>query len=275
MTDRVKKVCFTLNNYTQEEENEIYEYCELQALFCIIGREVGESGTPHLQGYINHKKSVRFSALVKVMPRAHITRANGTDADNLAYCSKEDKEPYQIGVPQTVGKRNDLTKAIAMAKEKKTLQEIAKECPEQFIKYHRGLERLVSSFQKPRDRNDPPQVYWIWGETGVGKTRFAFDQLPEEQIYIKDSTQWWDGYSQQECILIDDFDGKWEFRDFLRLLDRYKYRGQIKGGYVEINSSFIIITCEFPPQTYWQGNGLAQVLRRITEVHNFVKAPTP
>lgn len=96
--------------------------------------------------------------------------------------------------------------------------------------------------------------------------------------YIKDGTQWWDEYEQQEAIIIDDFDGKWPFRDLLRLLDRYPYQGQFKGGYVPINSPFIYITCEHPPDWFWgpmakapltgdrSANELAQMLRRIDEI---------
>ena len=81
---------------------------------------------------------------------------------------------------------------------------------------------------------------------------------------MKDGTPWWDGYTNQDVILIDDFDGKWPFRDLLRLLDRYPYQGQIKGGYVKINSPHIYITCEFPPADIYQpGNELNQIIRRL------------
>jgi len=77
---------------------------------------------------------------------------------------------------------------------------------------------------------------------------------------------WWDGYEQQEAIIIDDFDGKWPYRDLLRLLDRYPYQGQFKGGYFKVNSPYIYITCEFAPSYFWQGNEYAQVFRRLKEV---------
>lgn len=47
--NRVRRFCFTLNNYTKEEED------YLQAFPCtwlVMGKEVGESGTPHLQGEV-------------------------------------------------------------------------------------------------------------------------------------------------------------------------------------------------------------------------------
>jgi hypothetical protein len=48
--------CFTLNNYTTDE----LEFLSSSILGSgeynyIIGKEIGESGTPHLQGYIGAK----------------------------------------------------------------------------------------------------------------------------------------------------------------------------------------------------------------------------
>lgn len=261
----VQKVCFTLNNYTEAEYRLILDMRN-KCKFLVVGKEVGENGTPHLQGYANFDKRTRFTALKKLMPRAHIEKANGTDQQNLEYCTKQDKEAFVHGEPQSSGKRNDLKKVCEAVLEKKTIAEVATAFPEVYVKYSRGIEHLVSLLHKKRDVNDPPLISWIWGAAGVGKTRIAYDQLPHDEIYMKDGTQWWDGYTQQQCILIDDFDGKWPFRDFLRLLDRYPYRGQFKGGYVEINSPIIIITCEFPPDKFWQDNALAQVTRRIPHI---------
>lgn len=149
-----------------------------------------------------------------------------------------------------------------MVKEKKTIVEIADECPREVIKYNRGITALIGYGQKPR--TGPPNITWIWGKTGVGKTRWAFDE--HQSVYVKDGTMWWDGYMQQEAIVIDDFDGKWPVRDLLRLLDRYPYQGQVKGGYVQINSPYIYITSDRKPEGYWDRKIWTQMDRRINRV---------
>jgi len=259
------KFTFTLNNYTPEEETTIRAYAIAKAAFAVCGKEVGENGTPHLQGYMNLKAQTRFTAIKKLMPRAHIEIARGNDEQNNTYCGK-DKDFWTVGEPQRAGKRNDLKVAAEKIIAGATAPAIALEHPTTYVKYYHGLERLIQQASKNRDRNDPPTTIWLWGKTGVGKTKFVYDNFPEAEIYSKDGSKWWDGYHQQQCILVDDFDGAWPFRDFLRFTDRYAYPGQTKGGYVKINSPFIIITCEHPPQHFWNENDLAQVLRRFQHI---------
>lgn len=87
--NRARSWCFTLNNYTEEE----YDFIVAQWLkgfegWYIVGKEVGENGTPHLQGYIEFKHQTAFSTIKKFLPRAHIEKAKGSRADNYKYCSK-------------------------------------------------------------------------------------------------------------------------------------------------------------------------------------------
>lgn len=131
-----------------------------------------------------------------------------------------------------------------------------------YCKYFKSLEKMLSAMQPKREV--PPHVYWRWGLSGTGKTRYCIET--HETHYIKDGTPWWDNYANQEAVIIDDFDNNIPFRTLLRILDRYTYQGQIKGGYVNINSPYIYITCEFPPNKYWGGNELKQIERRLTSV---------
>ena len=58
--------------------------------FIIFGKEVGASGTPHLQGYTEWKCQRRLATWKRLIgERAHIEGAKGTRAQNTAYCSKD------------------------------------------------------------------------------------------------------------------------------------------------------------------------------------------
>lgn len=81
--------CFTLNNYTDGEYNDLKNHFIDKKYDYIIGKEIGESGTPHLQGYINYPNKITFTSLKKLCNRLHIEKANGNKQQNYNYCSKD------------------------------------------------------------------------------------------------------------------------------------------------------------------------------------------
>lgn len=81
--------CLTLNNYSVEEYNSLKSFFSSNSSnIWIIGKEVGESGTPHLQCFCAFKIKIRFTALKKVCDRLHLEPSRGTKKQNLFYCSK-------------------------------------------------------------------------------------------------------------------------------------------------------------------------------------------
>lgn len=263
---RSRKWCFTINNWTDSDLYAV-KYLFKDAAYGIVGQEVGEKGTPHLQGYVRFKNDRTFAAMTKSLVRAHLTVANGSDLDNQKYCSKGDNI-YEVGeVAVGQGTRTDI-KELAQKIKNKELSEIDVmfDYPDLYMKYSRSIEKMFAAVME--HRTEPPKVFWRWGKAGTGKTRYAIEKHPDH--YVKDGTPWWDGYKQQEAIIIDDFDNQIPYRTLLRMLDRYQYQGQKKGSYVNINSPYIYITCEHPPEVYWRGNELQQVLRRLTSVDEII-----
>lgn len=267
-TEKHRCYMLTINNFKVGDElllmNDKHKYCVYQV-------ERGENGTEHIQALIYYANPRSWPK--KRYPRAHIEVTKDINA-GIKYCSKEEtrvRGPYETGEKPVQGRRKDLETIGRQIIEGETnLSNIATENPAIYIRYVKGLTLLKAAVEK--NRTEPPKVFWYWGKSGTGKTRTAFE-AHKESVYIKDGTQWWDGYNNEEAIIIDDFDGKWPFRDFLRLLDRYPYQGQIKGGYVKINSPYIYITCEFEPHQVFKGenqNHINQVLRRINEVREFL-----
>ncbi len=63
--------------------------------YFILGREVGESGTPHLQIYLCLHNRLRMRQVKILFPTAHIERMRGTPLEASSYCKKEgDFEEY-------------------------------------------------------------------------------------------------------------------------------------------------------------------------------------
>lgn len=262
----------TLNNPTAEEEA---LFAAEDTVYTIYQIESGENKTEHIQGLL-------YYANPRVWPKARFPRAHFSPVrclkDAIAYCSKEEtrvRGPYEKGERPAQGERSDLKEIAARVVGGTPLSDIAVTYPDAFVRYHKGLAALKESVTP--ERKDKPSVIWLWGPPGSGKTRWCHDR--HASIYIKDGTQWWNGYEGQEAIVIDDFDGKWPFRDLLRLLDRYAYQGQTKGGYVKISSPFIYITCDRHwREIAWPGEGrnlLGQLERRLTGKKEFFAADVP
>lgn len=260
---RHRSWCITINNFTESDWFAI-KLLFKKAKFGICGEEQGSNKTKHLQAYVSLESPLSLVVMKKTLPRAHLIVASGSDSDNLVYCSKDNTNLYQVGEPSIgQGTRTDIKEVATLIKNGDiTLEDLMFDYPELYVRYSRSFEKMFNAVMTPR--KEIPQVYWRWGLAGTGKTRYCIDTHPSH--YIKDGTPWWDNYIQQEAIIIDDFDNKIPYRTLLRIIDRYSFQGQVKGSYVQINSPFIYITCEFPPEHYWSGNELEQVLRRITSV---------
>ncbi len=83
-----RSYCLTLNNYT-DEELEHWNTLFAEGKRWIIGKEIGEEKTPHLQAYIQYKSSRSFGKMKKLFPRAHIEQAKGSPEENWKYCKKD------------------------------------------------------------------------------------------------------------------------------------------------------------------------------------------
>ena len=140
------KWCFTYNNYTESDILNIIvpkfqEYCKKY----VFQREVGESGTHHLQGSIWLKVKGRPSSL-KLSKSIHWEKMRNEEA-SIAYCQKKEGsigEPYIFGFPKPL---KTLTKLYTWQKK---------------------IEDLFMT--EPDDRS----VNWYWESEGnVGKSAFC------------------------------------------------------------------------------------------------------
>ena len=94
-----KRWCFTLNNYTKNQIEQIIS-CLGAEDGAVIGEEVGESGTPHLQGYIHFNVKCRPLERIKIK-EIHWEKCKGTERENIRYCTKDNKyKLYNLKLPR-------------------------------------------------------------------------------------------------------------------------------------------------------------------------------
>lgn len=84
---------FTYNNYTQDDLDRLSSIggnLERSGIaYLVYGREVGESGTPHLQGYVIFNSRRRLTSLRTIIgERGHYEVSRGTPLQASDYCKK-------------------------------------------------------------------------------------------------------------------------------------------------------------------------------------------
>lgn len=141
-----KKYVFTLNNYKNEEVEDLKVWCAKVPKFYIFGFEVGEQGTPHIQGYIELLVKKRYTTIQNEClwaKRAHFETAKGNRDSNITYCSKD----------------NNFITNLPIKKPLKVIQEL--------LPWQEKMENTLINCTNDR------AVHWIYDpETGTGKTQF-------------------------------------------------------------------------------------------------------
>lgn len=101
--------CFTLNNYTDEDINRIESLEDNDdVVYVIAGRETGDSGTPHLQGFIKFSRRMSMAQCKSIIgSNPHVETTRNINA-SITYCKKEGNY-FEVGeLGSGPGSRSDL-----------------------------------------------------------------------------------------------------------------------------------------------------------------------
>lgn len=255
---------FTLNNPSIDmRDDDPHNWDNIR--YCVYQVERGESGTLHLQGYCIVKKKRTLNGMKKLNQRAHWAIRRGSHDEARAYCLKEPRERVgdEWGEPPRRGARTDVASyADALKQTTMSEREIFEQFPDDYLRFGRMFDRVRSLYAEPR--NYPPKLIVFWGPTRTGKSRRAYEENPGAYFKMKNSTaDWWDGYSGQETVIINDFYGWIQHCELLRLCDRYPHQVKIHGGFVNFSAKKIVFTSNKHPKDWynpalfpWEGGAL-------------------
>lgn len=217
----------------------------------------------------------------KLYPGCDVRVRNGTFRQAYEYCSfGKFKTPpdttgvsvtdYELGVMPRPGARTDIEE-MATAFLQRGYDGVSDTA---IIKYHRGLEKLKQVRYKPK--SIVKVVKWYWGEAGSGKTRAAYEEAGIDCYMVPTRGGWFDNYQGQKHVVIDEYDAsRFSLSEILRLMDRYPEQVPVKGGFVHFEATNLWITSHFEPAVYFPADRVPEVLRRISEVKEFVVLPGP
>lgn len=270
-----KDWCFTLNNYDESDVDRIngLNGCD-ELCYLVCGREIGESGTRHLQGFLQTRRKKTMAGIKDLLGSnsIHLEARRGTPTEASEYCKKENNwfEFGQMDERRGRGFRSDLVAIQEKLHNRTPISNIAREHFSDYIRYHRGIMAYQSLLSTPRDFRT--QVVWFHGPTGTGKSKRAFSEAHNlsggSVCYVADiSLKWFDPYSSEKAVILDDFDGSAPIALLLRLFDRYPMRVPIKGGFVEWCPRIVWITSNrSPEELYGSQFQYDALLRRIDEI---------
>lgn len=147
---------FTINNPTDEDRNHVAELGVHQLRkYLIVGRETGESGTPHLQGFVVFTRGLTRTRVSRLLPRAHLEPARGTSAQAADYCKKDGDFDEYGECPLQSGANNVLDDLYSWGEafitehgRAPTSPEIARNHPTAYLRYPRVV-RLFQAQEPP------------------------------------------------------------------------------------------------------------------------------
>lgn len=230
--------------------------------YAIYQLEVGENGTPHLQGYIVFNNTVRGSTVKNYFGcNPHLEARRGTHTQAKDYCSKEDTRvqgPWTFGddegIPEGQGQRSDLAAVKRKLDDGCKLSVIADEHFSDYIRYSKGFKEYKRLKSDKRDW--VMEIITLIGDTGVGKTHWAYDNYGEDIYSVPSSKKsgcYWDDYDGQETVIVDEMYGNrfaWGF--LLMLTDKYPFTVPTHGGSMNFNSKRIIFTSNAHPDSWYE-----------------------
>lgn len=274
-----KHWCFTLNNPTVTRDD-LLQTLKTHCSYLVLGDEVGESATPHIQGYIELHKKQRFTTVSLLFaphkPHLEPKSNNSTTAQAADYC-KKDGQYSEFGIPPRAPQKRQsnalktLCQSLVLGR---NLDEVILEDPATYVRNYRGIQdfqqRLIT-VPKIREMT----VHLHFGATGAGKTHYCTATYPNLFKKPIGKALWFDGYLGESVILIDEFVGQYPLSDILQIMDKYETQVERKGSHCKLNNNLLLLTSNTHPSQYydcWAKRAEQQkaFIRRISKVYHYI-----
>lgn len=160
---------FTLNNPTTDDKDNVASLgSDLSRIkYLVVGREVGDNGTPHLQGFVVFSGVHSRARVSGFLPRAHLETARGTSKQASDYCKKDNDFDEYGTCPLNKGANGVLEalyewsdEFVAANGRAPSSPEIARAHPTAYIRYPRVARCLEFRAPAPVIRQGEPRHGW-------------------------------------------------------------------------------------------------------------------
>lgn len=237
----------------------------------VVAQEKHKDGATHLHAYIEFTTRNRRQTELFDIEGCHGNVQGCKNTKNwLEYITKEDDKPYTWGIDLQAMKRKQNSHLTVQAASEMSYDELrTKVRPDQLQKTLAGIQLDKLMRAKVQDLEKPCGI-WLQGPPGVGKSHDIriYCRLQQMPIYEKGHNKWWDGYSGEEVVLLDDIheDQKSWITTFLKTwADAYAFKAETKGGMMNIRPKWVVVTSNFEPGDFAERDiDKAAIRRRFT-----------
>ncbi len=228
--------------------------------FFVFQTELGTTGTVHYQCYVEFKRPTRLRGVKGLFgTRTHCERRRGSQAQAVAYCTKDDTRSAgahgQFGTPKKAAghPKGEFGKCIGAIVDGATLESVRDDFPATMAMFG---DRVVQYSLGLMGERDWAMVIDIFvGPSGSGKSSTAKSENPGcyHAPWPTGGRWWWPGYEGQEVVVLDEFRHDIKCQVMLRLLDRHTMTLEAKGSNFQFVSKKIVITTNLDPCEWYMG----------------------
>jgi hypothetical protein len=207
--------------------------------------EAPTTGHKHAHIYAQFSRSIRLS--LKKLAGAHLEKCLGSPQQNDKYVRKNGHIIWEYGAMKTKGGKTIAELKAMEPAERETM-------PAMYYNIVQKINAEEAKAIKVDDYFKEREVYYIYGESGAGKTREAIKMLKERGIEtfneIKCINGFWHGVTESDgAALYDDFRySHMSASEFINFIDYNRHTFNVKGGSVRNNYKLIIITSIQAPE---------------------------
>ena len=256
------------------EVNQIDKYPQLKAnlmsrkafRYMVVGREIGEdSGKEHYHIYVEFSMTTILTQKTVLYQHTDVVKSQVQGED---YCTKDCEILERIGQSAHQGCKYSFDD-FRKTSDPSTLPVFYFKTWSQIRQFNQALTRDM--IYKPGI-----VVHYIWGDSGVGKTKKVFDMIGDDPFdRVSFHNNFWEGVSMDTSVKIawyDDFrDSDMKPSEFIKFIDYYANNLNIKGSHVLNHYTTIYITSVQSPEDLYKNMTLEeprkQWLRRLNVIH--------
>ena len=271
------RYAFTINNYS-DDDYLIFRHLPDEFRYVLAGQEVAETGTPHLQCYVEFEKKKSTKQANKLIhalwpTAAQISWCRKDSLANRQYCiGNVKKKNYVVNEFSEAGKRtlNQRERRMTIEERNEADLEAAKEGKFEDVsaavqlRYFSNLNAINMYYANPQVPAIKSRcgIYVHSDGTKTGKSRalYFLEHRLNIPVYEKDNGKFWDNYVGQPIVTMEEFDPSF-FAEFLRgyaalkqWTDRNPFAAEFKHSRIKnkIRPHVFIITSNFPFREIFQ-----------------------